>query len=452
MAVYQYPNDFSGTQWSVFDANIYVSSSAGSETPDGSPTNPYSTVQDAITASATGDKIVVGTGLYIENLDGEAKNLQIVADGIATFDGESINGILFSNFENGSKFKNLQIKNYSSAITYEASAEYFTFDNCEIDNCEYLNVHGHIVNTLVLNTIVMANADAYVNNCTFIRTQFGLDSLNKFIEIKNSIFGKECVINIESSITTYFDYCNIEPGSTINIDSNSFTDILTARSTFSQYFEYSLNIESGFNNLSMGDYSLSRQSQLINAGEAGIHIGAYSQGQSFHNSINSEESSLLDYATLTNISITDNGNYVITPPHTTGTIETVEIDLGSVTTPGKISIFAEQDFDTPPYNAVADVHNNSGYPNILTYEMRFSNIQGELATLPYKEFAWNTQPMIDSEGYGNGNINFDSISAMPVTARYFQVKITLRDETFFLLNEDGSYILRENGYKIILEF
>ena len=454
MAAYLYPADFAGTQWSVFDGDIYVSSTAIPEDlGDGSPANPFPTIQKALDACSDGNKIVIGTGLYIEHLIGhDHAYLHIVSDGLVILDGNGIGGVLLSEFLDNCRFEELQIINYDSVCYFGPDVAAIQFNNCIIKDCTTFNASGVINNTLVLNTPVFAINEVVLEKCTLMITVLGATSQNNFKIIQDCIFGRNCVVEIDHTLTQYFDYCNFEPGSIIKIDGTSFSSPGNVHASFSQYHTYSLNIISGFNNMAMDDYSLNSQSQLINAGSLGQNIGAFQGSISFHNSINQQSSSMLDNATFTNIVSTPEGNYTILPPHTYGTIETVEIDLGDVVPLGKVNIFAGQDFETPPYNAVVDVHNNFIYPNILTYEMRYSDIAGETSLMAYKEFEWNTLPMIDRFGKGNGNSNFDFSSASSVWARYVQLRITLRDETFFLLNEDESYILQENGYKIILEF
>lgn len=454
MAIYQYPNDFVGTQWSIHDGNIYVSNTS-TNIPDGSPLNPYKTIQDAIENGSNADKIVIGTGLFNENIiiqPDEFRN--IVADGIVIFDGKNLINEFLKKFGNGTKIEGLQIKNYNYVILNNISASNLIINNCKISNCIQLNIRGLLVNTLVINTDVIAEKIATIMNCTFLISSFGNLILNKFKIIRNCIFGKDCILKINSVYTDIFDYCNFEPGSIIRIDTKAYSKPQNVNVDFSQYLENSFNVIPGFNNVAMEDFSLSEQSPLLNVGYGGKQIGAFCSGKSFHNSINHKNSSFLDNATLINVSVTENGNYVITRPHSIGQIETEIIDLGRATTPGKISVFSEQTFETPPNNSVVDSDYSQRNPNILTYEMRFSDIQEELNEnqIPYKEFAWNRQPMIDKNGNGNGSENFDSSSAIPITAQYFQVRITLRDNTNFLLNEDGSYILQEEGYKIIIEF
>lgn len=64
MPQYNYPADFNNTFWTVIDADYYVSSNGNDVSGDGSPKNPFLTVEKAMEVATDGEKIIVGPNQY----------------------------------------------------------------------------------------------------------------------------------------------------------------------------------------------------------------------------------------------------------------------------------------------------------------------------------------------------------------------------------------------------
>lgn len=65
MPQYTYPDDFEGTFWTVVDGAYYVSTVGNDITGNGSPRNPFLTVEKAFSLALDGEKIVIGPDEYV---------------------------------------------------------------------------------------------------------------------------------------------------------------------------------------------------------------------------------------------------------------------------------------------------------------------------------------------------------------------------------------------------
>ncbi|MGQ0828341.1 MAG: hypothetical protein ACT4ON_08100 [Bacteroidota bacterium] len=441
MPTFNYPDDFADTGWLVLDGDVYVSSTGSDDTGDGSPTNPYATIQKGVDMADPSQRIVVGTGNYNENVNGDEKENYIVADGLVLMEGNG--GDAFSNMGSGSDsgIEGLHISGYENAINNKMALAL----NCVFKGCIFEDFRGTLQRCVIETAIIRATANTYLYNCTLnnVSTE-NLVSKTKFKEILDTHIGTS-VLFLKSATLTLFDYCNQEfQTSVVNIDGTAYTDVAALHAAFPQYQEHGINVLPQFNDPEDEDYTLQPSSPLLTSGSDQQFIGAFGEASS-------QNSDTLSGAILTNVNIDDDGKYVLVEGYTEGTIETGEIDLGSSRLLGKINLFAEEHFETPPYNAVVDTNVSNTQPNKITFEFRYSNFAGEVENQPYREFVWNKQPTVDENGNGNGSVNFDPLTAHPVKARYVQALITLRDETIFLLLEDGCFILQENGSVVVLE-
>lgn len=441
MPTFNYPQDFSGTLWLVLDGDVYVSSTGSDDTGNGSPSNPYATIQKGIDVASSNNKIVVGTGDYNEQVNGAGKDNVIVADGIVIMHGNE-NVTAFSNMGSGtqSRLEGFYIAEYAIAIDNKIA----NVVNCTIKESSLEDYRGTLQNCILDDVLVRATANTYLYNCTFINViTEDFVTKTKFKEIQNCHFDSQTVIYIKSSNTTYFNYCNQEVGSVVNVDTIDYFNAGVLYAAFPLFQEHGLSVLPQFSNPSKGDFSLQSSSPLIGSGSSASFIGAVGLA-------NAQNIATLGGATLVNVTINGDGKYELVQGYKVGTVETEEIDVGSKRVLGKINLFANEHFETPPYNAVVDKNNANTQPNQITFEMRYSDFQGDILNKPYLEFVWNKQPRVDASGKGNGNAGFDPLSAFPINTRYVQLRITLRDDTHFLLQENSFCILQEDSYGILV--
>lgn len=449
MASFTYPSDFAGTGWLVIDGDIYISSIGSDINGDGSPGNPYATIQKGVIAAVTDQKIVVGTGTYIENIDGLQKNLQFIADGQVILNGTYIKGEAFSNLGDSlgstSRLESFIIVGYDSAIDNRVGVA----KDLILIKCGLTNFRGEIRNCVIEKATIAATASAYLYNCTFIDVQ--TLSAGYLREILDCHFDKDCVFNLVTTGTTtktdVFDYCNQEPGSVINIDSTDYLDadsVFVAFPSSPAFQEHGLSEVPQFNVPIPFDYTLQSTSPLLFAGSLGQHIGAAGRA------VAQSYSTLMGAATLTNVTIDTKGRYHLVPGATNGTILTPMIDIGSERLLGKINLFALQHFEEPPGNAVVDKSNTVSNPNNITFQMRSGGTVEEFEAAPFKEFIWDKDPTIDDSGKSNGQADFNVLTSAGIVARYVQLLITLNDNTSLLLQENGCLLLQEDGYAIKL--
>ena len=131
-------------------------------------------------------------------------------------------------------------------------------------------------------------------------------------------------------------------------------------------------------------------------------------------------------ATWTNITASDAGGLQIsasTAP--TGTIESAVIDQGSV----KVIRQIKTSFTSTVLGATgisahtASVDNK--FPTRQTFEMRFGNA-ADLSSTAYQIFDTDLPTYVDLNGSGSGDVTFHTSSFNLPSARYLQLKFTLR--------------------------
>ncbi len=434
MATFSYPIDFEGTYWLILDGDIYVSSIGDDTVGTGSPQEPYATIQHAVNQAASGQKIVVGTGTYRENIDGGNKALHVVGDGLVIMNADNT-GTAWTNMRRDSKLECLQIICYQRAI--EGTLTNVT--NCLISECVLANYEGNISHCILHKSGILATGNTNLENCTFIDTQGGPSVSNEhnFVEIVDCHFDKSSYLELHTGITTRFDYCN-HLMATIQVDAVPYFSLSAMRAAHPQYQANGLAVAPAFSYPVALDYTLKIDSPLIGVGSKGHFIGA--KGVSF-----SQNKFTLKGSTLTNITTDKANNFLLVDGFSEGCILTPIIDLRSEKVVGRIDVYGEQDFETPAFNAVIDVNNSFTHPNKITYEMRYALDQDELNQAKFTQFIWNKQPMVDEQGRGNGEDQFDLSTARSISAQWLQFKITLINSDSVITDEDGDPIAQEDG-------
>lgn len=440
MATYNYPTHFTGTYWTVLDGDIYVSYRGNDTSGNGSPTKPYQTIAKAIAMAGNGKKIVVGTGQYNDPVDGAGKSCRIKGDGTVTFKWAGT----------GNSFDNMGPDAELESVTVQQGSESVLNGMKRIAYCSLLygtirGAVGKIEHTLLKYISFDANTSTVQTqmiNVTCIEAIFTEEKA--IARLENCHFDCNTFVHVSSLPLTYFDHCNQEPGSTVSIGpSSSFSTAQAVHSSNSAYQEHGKSVTEPFNPPLFVNYTLPVQSPLLFAGSNGRHIGAFEPALGF-------DGNTLTGEVLTNVTADANGYYTLEDSRYEGTIVTGEIDLGETRELGKIDLFAEQIFNLDDLNAVVDTDTGITRGDMITFEMRFANYAGGTSRIAYREFRWDSKPMIDATGRGNGHPVFDRSTAMAVKARYVQFRITLREPSFYILQEDGSRLLQQNVSKLIL--
>lgn len=437
---------FTGTEWFVRDCDIYVSSLGDEVTANGAPLQPYGSIQQAISMAAPGDKIVVGNGLYNEELDGLGKNVQLICDSEAILKSSIPTAIAFSNMGASATINGFRIENYQKAI--EGTID--TLENCIIVNTSLDNFGGLIKGCILKTVTLNASANTNLFNNTFIQVTAGTAASgnNKFIDIYDCHFAPDSIWEITSGITQNFDYCNQQTPSQIKVDGVTYASAAALHAAFPQYQIKGKTVSPLFNAPLAMDYSISESSLLRNAGRFNRHIGAIGTG------LHSNRQSLRSGMRLENVVVDSLGRFTLGDDFDEGTITTPVINLGKLRTLGIIKLFAEQTYEFPPENAVVDIKNDNRAPNALSFQMRYGNVESQVKRGAYKGFIWNRIPTVDAMGKGNGDEEFDFDEQQFISTQYVQLIITMRrsEETSFLVQENSDCLLQENGSNIIWKY
>jgi len=132
-------------------------------------------------------------------------------------------------------------------------------------------------------------------------------------------------------------------------------------------------------------------------------------------------------ATWVGITTSSLGGFQIDGSEHSGSIISAVIDQGSPKVIDNIGI----GFTTGTPNAAAPSTYPSGSnnynPTRYQYEMRYGNAS-DLSSETYRIFEWGQIPKINSNGTGSGDQLFHSGSSQNISARYLQLKITLRTD------------------------
>lgn len=438
MPTFNYPSDFIRTMWRIIDGDIYVSYSGHDSAGGGTPMRPYATIQYAINAATSGQKIVVGTGAYNEHLNGGAKNCEFVADGTVEMEGAAIGGAAFTNTGASTVVTGFKISNYESCT----NTNLLRFEQCFLNNSDILGEITTLQNCVMLSCDVLDIVTDFLN-CTFIDANKPDNAGG--VTVENCHFEFDCTFYFDSFTMQFFDNCNQENGSEINIDSISYSSAAAVNAAFPQYQILGRSDHALFNAPEINDYTLKPTSTLLQAGTHSQPIGAYPLAIVFNGD------ALV--GSLVNVIRDGDGYYVLPEEIKEGYIETKVLDIGSLRTLGRVDLFSEEFFSPDFFGSVTFNQDTFIPPRPITFQMRYSADRESLLKTEYKEFIWDKMPTVDTNNRGNGDRNFNALTIRVITAQYVQLRITLRHttETFFLLQENSDSILLENGSKLKTE-
>tara|TARA_R100001509_G_scaffold159320_2_gene125624 strand:- start:1025 stop:2443 length:1419 start_codon:yes stop_codon:yes gene_type:complete len=463
--------------WTL-SGDYYVDAVAGDDTNAGTSTAPFKTIQKAIQEAEDNGSgyqdIIVGAGTYTDRLvAGTTTNyLCFKADGEVIFDASSTgdsafyNGNLWrvegfkivdveqalqksSNDAYRVNFHKCYIKNcpdwYIDAIMAELSKYHDT--NCIFENCGSTNIsttkyarYWAFTNCMFINSWMpgyRANGDFFssntftppANSCVFINTEDnGITnyymSSAQYGAVRNCVFNEHAVYRNTttikrsgSALADYFD---------TNTSHYWEAGAIVASASFNTDISGSNMMSDAMFTLA-GTTSNKDYFQNYRLGTTGRFAGTKNMATAYgYQDIASNPFHTAGGATWTNITASNTGGLQISAStHPTGTIESAVIDQGSV----KVIRQIKTSFTSTVLGATgisahtASVDNK--FPTRQTFEMRFGNTSN-LSSTDYQIFDTDLPTYVDLNGSGSGDVGFNTGSFSLPSARYLQLKFTLR--------------------------
>jgi hypothetical protein len=432
---FAYPLNFKDTRWRVIDGDYYVSHMGSDLSGNGSPTRPFRRIQQALEVATNGARIVVGTGHYTEALNGLAKSCRLIADGTVVMKGTSGENA-FSNMGISATITGFGVRGYAASVNGVVGE----LISCFIESP--LTAFRGTVRDCVLHMISIAGvAPVRLINCTLIGASSA--STTAFTRLENCHIGSATTLQLSTPALTYFDYCNQEPGSTVQINGNPFSTPAQVTGTYPSFQVHGTGVAPQFNRPDIGNFTLAGTSPLKFAGRAGKPIGALGEAVA----VGMQQ--ILLGGSLSGVTLNANSFFELPPGFTEGTILTPVIDLGAVRPVRTIRLYAEQVF-YEAIDKIVSVENDGRLPGAITVEMRYADDQARIATSAFRSMIWDKIPSLDAAMRGNGSLGFNVRGAGFITTQYVQFRIVLRNvaDLVLLAQEDNSLLLQEDERQI----
>jgi len=462
--------------WTL-SGDYYVDAVAGDDSNAGTSTAPFKTIQAAIAGAEAGGSgyqdIVVGAGTYTGRMVAGTTTdyLCLKADGEVIFDASSTGE---SAFYNGHlwRFEGFKIIDVEAALQKSSNDAYrVNFHKCYIKNCPdwYIDLTMQEASRYHDTSCIFENVGStnistgnyarfwVFTNCLFIdswmpgfRATGGFFSGNVYPSNLNA-----CVIHNSPGISITNVY---ENSSTLGSSRNSifttdaiYRDSSGTRLSGSGLFEHfrdnstsgeagatvasaSFNTDiSGSNMISAAMFTLPGIAankdyfQNYNLGSVTRFAGTNNMATAYgYQNIASNPFHTAGGATWNNITSSIAGGLQISASTSpTGTIESAVIDQGGI----KVIRQIKTSFTSTVLGATgisahtASVDNK--FPTRQTFEMRFGNA-ADLSSTAYQIFDTDLPTYVDLNGSGSGDITFHTSSFNLPSARYLQLKFTLR--------------------------
>jgi hypothetical protein len=426
-----YPFQFTGTRWRLIDGDVYVSHLGSDLSGNGSPRKPFKTIQQAINAASTGARIVVGTGSYNESVNGQGKSCKVVADGTVVMTGPAA-ATAFTNMGSNSSVQGFSIAGYQIAVNGAVK---------ELVSCSIRSAlsafTGTLRSTILLNTTISGSAPVRLINCTLIGVTSASSSAITYLE--SCALGSTTSLQLSTPALTYFDYCNQEPGSVIQINGTPYNTPSAVNGAFPAFQQHGLGVASAFNSPATGDYTLSPASPLKTAGRRKMAIGAGGEAAF----VGTQQ--ILSGGSIAAVTINSSNYFELPVGISMGTIETPVMDLGSIRPVRNLRLYADQTFDESILQVVS-ADDSPSLPGAITVEMRYADDPSGIAAAVYQPMIWDKIVSHDHRLAGNGQLAFKVITASYITTRCMQFRITLRSagDIVFLTQENNDLLLQED--------
>lgn len=481
-------SDFDNTNWVNRNVNaIYISSTTGKPIAnggDGSPRNPVRTIVEAKLLDSATVIYIFSAGTY------EAENLNLSGSNILIGDTE---GVILTSSAGGVRyiigtasqnydFRNINFFDYDNFTISASGFQIILCSDCTFDtflfNTKFRRDTATFGDNLLQRCTFINCTNARFDRsikCQFIKTS--LDGVN-YVNIEDCDFDSLC--NIKSTSTfDQFDGCNVR----CNINGITASAYKTANPTLlinsltapddngsndplfndAANDDYTLSLASpnrylgldgkecgigvainsngngGFTNVSDANWNGSAwvqdvvttkgviQSLVIDAGEEVLSTDIRVIGTDDDaNNAASDFSLPYDPVDIPSLSIVDNENYLVFGTGTVlydGTTYAVgEIFMGD----NGVTAYTEP-------SGTPDVYKMIEFPDQRTVEVRYSNISAidcaDVSNL-YKPFYRGLGILVDATGKTIGEAGYDFTNQKVVSARWYQVQITMQEKGF----------------------
>lgn len=430
-----YPIHFSGTRWRVIDGDVYVSYLGSNLSGNGSPKKPYKTIQQAVNAASSGARIVIGTGTYTEAVNGQGKGCRLVADGTVLMNGTA-SATAFMNLGANGSLQDISISGYQAAVNGVVK---------ELVGCSIRSpltaFTGTLKQTLLLNTTLAGSAPVRLINCTLVGVSN--PSATVITHLESCHLGNTTNLQLNTPTLTYFDYCNQEPGSVIQINGTSYNTPAAVKAAFPVFQQFGVGVDPKFNRPAVGDYTLDPASVLKTAGRRKTAIGVFAEAISWGTS------QILSGGSISAVTINASNFFELPVGIHTGIIETPVVDLGSVRPVRTLRLYADQVFDEATLGIVS-TDPNLALPGAITVEMRYADTAAGIAGATYQPMIWDKVVSHDYKLAGNGQLSFGVRTMSYITTRCIQLRITLRGagDPVLLAQENNDLLLQEDERQI----
>lgn len=417
-------------------SHAFTAKNGNDANPDFDPTQPKLTLTAAANSlpANVASTVVAGAGAYAEFSLPDRR--QYMSDNLCTINGTSTETLLGLNANTNTSIQGWYISDLdyiynfntgSNAAAFEYTGNIFV--NCKFridmtgagagelrirfEQCVFINCQ---INYIVSGTdSVKSWADYFASieqgnfeGCIFISTDLVNETRESGGNPNCQLFN--CYVDPDSSVigAEVIRYSNVQG----TIDQSMFG---------SPVYTNNISEDPQFSRPEYFDYTLQATSPMIGAGYGGRNITLQKAAFSFD-----KDNSDVSGGTITNVTFQSSGEWTLTNPAMIGTVETDVIDLGRNRVLGKISSLGTSDYlnDVPDFdNAATNVH----FPNNLDFEMRWADLEADVSSASWEVFRFGHAPTFDGTRY-NGEADFNWGGQSTISARYIQLRITLRPD------------------------
>lgn len=468
--------------------NWYVSTDGSDANAGNAPDAPFRSIGAAVTAASAGQTIVLGAGVYNENISIARRDLRFIADGTVVI--EQISGTENFIFSDAAQsvvtFTDIIFRGFISGSTYVGASG--NLARVIANNCIFVNCRVRTNETASNGTNMLLTSCIFVNSLIEIFSTATVERGTQFIGcslINTSVSNNEtlaaggsqriirnCYVDAVSNIQwgatatqPIFENNDYEGTMTIGASTYSLSqDVsgnpvalipgtldLASVAAYTSVYNTSFKQNPEWFNSMKGDFrSVLPSSPLIRRGVGGVNIGNVRSGTGKKYNVDAELT--VPNATIIGLS-NDAGDLVVT--------SAVAYDAGTITSaPILISptpqVVARVNFAQALVFNIAQAAGTSGNKNVpiktdytagtaganpqrLTYEMRWTDQSampttdagwtnnGYTAPGTWVVFELNTIPLVNNGGIGNGDPAFNSALTGRIAATWVEVRVRLQN-------------------------
>ena len=400
--------------WTITDGNYYVSQGFGSDSNAGTQAAPFASIGAATAVASSGQKIVVGVGIYEEQVSGVGE--QIYGEGVVIVDGQNIAGST-TGFQSVGLIDNLWVRNFVTIINSTGA------NNCTFSGFTSVNLGLGVTHKGCAYQGTMSSISAG----QFINCGFYSSNLTGAFEpdvIKNCAFDKFCGnINTDPANVPTMDY-NCFEGS-VTIGGLSFAAWQAANPTKDVY---SINpADALINDRVDFDFTLATTSTLIGAGEGGVTIGPRRVAVSLDglnslldgsSGVGAKDGGITINGTTGHIGTTSSGDTITSDyiPITTGTTD-IEGILGRIRIQGSWNPAAGDEFNS---------NNGTTQPDHFAIELRHGADNTACGAATWYDYQVGMPILFDSTNtVGNAENTYSAANGSIINTTVIQLRITL---------------------------